>query len=118
MCKMVELKINTKYRVMGLPENVGRIENGDIVETTDIVQNLPFVGVVGITHPESAWIKKTFLFEMEKKPNCGQPDEENIWLALQQDDEYDDTFDCERCGGAYRLRNRGGVYEMEAIHDD
>ena len=66
---MVELKINTKYRVMGLPENVGRIENGDIVETTDIVQNLPFVGVVGITHPESAWIKKTFLFEMEKKPN-------------------------------------------------
>jgi hypothetical protein len=66
---MVELKINTKYRVMGLPENVGRIENGDIVETTDIVQNLPFVGVVGITHPESAWIKKTFLFDMEKKPN-------------------------------------------------
>ena len=66
---MVELKINTKYRVMGLPENVGRIENGDIVETTDIVQNLPFVGVVWITHPESAWIKKTFLFEMEKKPN-------------------------------------------------
>ena len=58
---MVELKINTKYRVMGLPENVGRIENGDIVETTDIIQNLPFVGVVGITHPESAWIKKTFL---------------------------------------------------------
>lgn len=41
-------------------------------------------------------------------PHCGQPDEENIWLALQQDDEYDDTFDCERCGGAYRLRNRGG----------
>ena len=69
MRKMVELKINTKYRVMGLPENVGRIENGDIVETTDIVQNLPFVGVVGVTHPESAWIKKTFLFEMEKKPN-------------------------------------------------
>ena len=64
MCKMVELKINTKYRVMGLPENVGRIENGDIVETTDIVQNLPFVGVVGITHPESAWIKKTFLKEL------------------------------------------------------
>ena len=67
MCKMVELKINTKYRVMGLPENVGRIENGDIVETTDIVQYLPFVGVVGITHPESAWIKKTFLFDMEKE---------------------------------------------------
>lgn len=62
---MVELKINTKYRVMGLPENVGRIENGDIVETTDIVQNLPFVGVVGITHPESAWIKKEFLLDME-----------------------------------------------------
>jgi len=65
MCKMVELKINTKYRVMGLPENVGRIENGDIVETTDIVQNLPFVGVAGITHPESAWIKKTFLFDID-----------------------------------------------------
>ena len=64
---MVELKINTKYRVMGLPENVGRIENGDIVETTDIVQNLPFVGVVGITHPESAWIKKTFLFEISEE---------------------------------------------------
>ena len=50
---------------MGLPENVGRIENGDIVETTDIVQNLPFIGVVGITHPESAWIKKTFLFDID-----------------------------------------------------
>ena len=50
-------------------------------------------------------------------PHCGQPDEENIWLALQQDDEYDDTFDCERCGGAYKLRNRGGVYEVEAVED-
>ena len=51
-------------------------------------------------------------------PHCGQPDEENVWLAKQQDEEYDDTFDCERCGGAYRLRNRGGAYEVEAIHDD
>jgi len=62
---VVELKINTQYKVMGLPEKVGRIGNGDIVETTDIVQNLPFVGVVGITHPESAWIKKTFLFDID-----------------------------------------------------
>ena len=51
-------------------------------------------------------------------PHCGQADEENIWLAKQQDEEYDDTFDCERCGGAYRLRNRGGAYEVEAIYDD
>ena len=51
-------------------------------------------------------------------PHCGQPDEENVWLAKQQDEEYDDTFDCERCGGAYRLRNRGGVYEVEAIYDE
>ena len=62
---MVELKINTQYKVMGLPEKVGRIENGDIVETTDIVQNLPFIGVVGITHPESAWIKKEFLLDID-----------------------------------------------------
>jgi len=40
-------------------------------------------------------------------PHCGQADEE-----------YDDTFDCERCGGVYRLRNRGGVYEVEAVYDD
>ena len=50
-------------------------------------------------------------------PHCGQADEENIWLAKQQDEEYDDIFDCERCGGAYRLRNRGGVYEVEARYE-
>ena len=50
-------------------------------------------------------------------PHCGQPDEENIWLARQQDEEYDDIFDCERCGGAYRLRNRGGAYEVEARYE-
>jgi len=50
-------------------------------------------------------------------PHCGQPDEENVWLAKQQDEEYDDTFDCERCGGAYKLRNRGGVYEVEAVEE-
>ena len=24
---------------------------------------------------------------------------------------------CERCGGVYRLRNRGGVYEVEARYE-
>ena len=63
---MVELKINAQYKVMGLTEKVGRIENGDIVETTDIAQHLPFIGVVGITHPESAWINKEFLFDIDQ----------------------------------------------------
>ena len=45
-------------------------------------------------------------------PHCGQQDKENFWLAKYQDDEYDDTFDCENCGGEYKLRNRGSVYEV------
>ena len=63
----MEFQINKQYMVKNLPSNIGRIENGDIVETTDIRFNLPFIGVVGITHPESAWINKQYLFEIEEK---------------------------------------------------
>lgn len=61
----MELEINKKYIVKGLPNPIGRIINGDIVETNDIRTRLPFVGVYGITHPESAYIKKEYLFEIK-----------------------------------------------------
>ena len=41
---MVELKVNTKYRVIGLPENVGRIENGDIEKAHDWISRLAKTG--------------------------------------------------------------------------
>ena len=48
-------------------------------------------------------------------PHCGQPDEENIWLARQLPQGQKAYLYCGRCGGGYYLIKTTSTREAKAI---